>query len=520
MANWVVVARNEYRIRTSGIRRIRKYFHYIAILIVGVVVGVIAPAIANALVDALDVEGFLISVYAIAMMQVVLFLFFFYFMLFPISNTLKDIETQEYEIFISAPIKPGDVLLGKFIGVLPLYAIGIAIITGFFTAFLIPLGIDFIQISIIIAIFVLTLLSAVWIGTVIAALLRTKLEKSARGRDIGKALPLILALPFIAIMYAIMGGGLQAALADPGTSGIVEAIMRILPSSWGAEIFVLFALNPGNIGAVWFETLTRFGGLILFFIASLWLGARAANRAYSLEATTFTSATAKPEGRFYRTVRSIGGGGSFGTLLVSITKDYGRRFENISKLGYLVGLLILINLFLVGGDDPEGTVIMVIFLLPFLSAFIVGEVTIRGKENLFIYRKAPDGEKRLIRGRLLQGLIIVLPIITVYQILALVRFGQVPLLHSLAFMGFVLLIAGAYIAMSLGLFLMMPVFTDKPVELMGNVMILMVISFGVFVTSLILSPSFQVAAVVMIVMSWILGVAFLSSGRRKLGKIE
>jgi hypothetical protein len=520
MAKWMIVAKNEYRIKTSGIRRIRPYFHYIAILIVGLVVGVFAPAMANAVVNALDIEGFFISVQALALMQVVLFLFFFYFILFPISNTLKDIETQEYEMFISAPIKPGDVLLGKFVGVLPLYAIGIAIITGFFTAFLLPLGIDFIQISIIVAIFVLTLLSAVWIGTVIAALLRTRLEKSARGRDIGKALPLILALPFIAIMYAIMGGGLQAALANSATSEIVETIMRILPSSWGAEMFVLFALNPGDIVAVWVETLTRFGGLILFFIASLWLGAKVANRAYSLEATTFSSATAKPDGRFYRAVKSVGGGGSFGTLLASITKDYARRFENISKLAYMMGLLILINLFMIGSDDPEGSVVMMIFLLPFLSAFVVGEVTIRGKENLFIYRKAPYGEKRLIRGRLLQGLIIILPIVAIYQILALARFTQVPLLHSLAFIGFVLLLAGAFVSMSLGLFLMMPVFSDKPAELMGNVMILMVISFAVFISSLILSPSFQVAGVVMVVVSWMLGISFLSSGRKKLGKIE
>ncbi len=520
MANWLVVARNEYRIKTSSIRRFRKYFHYVAVIIVGIVVVVIAPVVANALIAVLDVEGFFVSVYAISMMQVVLFLFFFYFMLFPISNTLKDIETQEYEIFISAPIKPGDVLLGKFMGVIPLYAIGIAIITGFFTAFLLPLGIDFIQISIIIAVFVLTLLSAVWIGTVVAAILRTKLEKSARGRDIGKALPLVLALPFIAIMYAIMGGGLQAALADPGTSGSVETLMRFFPSSWGAELFVLFAINPGDIGAVWFETLTRFGGLILFFVATLWLGAKAANRAYSLEATTFTSAKAKPDGTFYKSVKSIGGGGSFGTLLVSITKDYARRFENISKLGYMVGLLVLINLFLIEGDDPEGTVVMMILLLPFLSAFIVGEVTIRGKENLFIYRKAPMGERRLIRGRLLQGLIIVIPIVTVYQVLALMRFPQVPLLHSLAFIGFVLLLAVAFVAMSLGLFLMVPVFSDKPAELMGNVMILMVISFAVFISSLILAPTFQIAAALMIAISWILGIAFLISGRRKLSNIE
>ncbi len=520
MPNWLVVARNEYRLRTSGIRRIRRYFHYIAILIVGLIVGIIAPAMANALIAALDVEGFLVSVYAVAMMQVVLFLFFFYFLLFPISNTLKDIETQEYEIFISAPIRPSDVLLGKFMGVMPLYAIGIAIITGFFTAFLIPLGIDFVQISIIIAIFVLTLLSAIWIGTVIAAILRTKLEKTARGRDIGKALPLALALPFVAIMYAIMGGGLQVALSDPGTSGVVEAVMRIIPSSWGAELFILFAVNAGDIGAVWFETLTRFGALVVFFLASLWIGARAASRAYSLEVTTFSSATAKPDGAFYGTLKSIGGGKSFGTLLVSITKDYARRFENISKLGYLVGLLILMNLLLIGSDDPEGTLIMAIFLLPFLAAFVVGEVTIRGKENLFIYRKAPGGERGLIRGRLLHGLIIVLPIVVTYEILALIRFTNVPLLHLLAYLGFQVLAAGAYVAMALGLFLMKPVFTDKPAELMGNAMILMIISFAVFFISILTTSSFQMAAVVIAIASWAIGIAFLNVGRRNLAKIE
>jgi len=348
----------------------------------------------------------------------------------------------------------------------------------------------------------------------------TGLEKTARGRDIGKALPLIIALPFIAIMYAIIGGGLQAALSDPGTSGVVEAIMRIIPSSWGAELFVLFAVNAGDTGAVWFETLTRFGGLVLFFLASLWLGAKAANRAYSLEATTFSSATAKPDGAFYGTLKSIGGGKSFGTLLVSIIKDYARRFENISKLGYLIGLLVLMNLFLIGSDDPEGTLMMAIFLLPFLAAFVVGEVTIRGKENLFIYRKAPGGERGLIRGRLLQGLIIVLPIVIVYQTVALIRFTHVPLLYSLAYLGFQVLVAGAYVAMALGLFLMKPVFSDKPVELMGNVMILMVISFVVFFISILTSSSFQMAAVVMIVASWILGITFLNVGRRNLARIE
>ena len=106
-------------------------------------------------------------------------------------------------------------------------------------------------------------------GSVIAAVLRTKLEKTARGRDIGRALAMIIALPLVALIYAIQFGGLLDALAAPGTGGLISTILSLLPSSWGGEVVVAFAANPGNIGAVSFETLTRFGGLIFFFVAKV-----------------------------------------------------------------------------------------------------------------------------------------------------------------------------------------------------------------------------------------------------------
>jgi len=138
------------------------------------------------------------------------------------------------------------------------------------------------------------------------------------------------------------------------------------PSSWGAELMVSFALHPGDIGSVWFETLMRFGGLILFFVGALWVGAKAADRAYSMETTSFAATSAKPDGTFYKTVKYLGGGKSFGTLLVSIFKDYGRRLENLSKIVYIVGLLIMINVFFGGGDDPTGAMILGIFIFPML----------------------------------------------------------------------------------------------------------------------------------------------------------
>jgi hypothetical protein len=252
-----VVAKNQYRITTSAIRGIRAYFPYLIIGVLSVYVALIAPAIVSPFID--DFLTFIITQAAIPLVQIILFMFFFFLILFPISDTLRELQTGQLEIFLAAPVKPSDVLLGEFLGKMPFYAIAIAVITGTFTAFLTPLGLDMAQIMIIIAVFVVTFLSAFWIGIVIAAVLGTKLGKIAKGKDVGRALAVVIVLPMIAVMYAILGGGLPEALADPGTSEMVRAAFSVLPSSWGAEIFVDFASNPSDIGAVGFETLTRFG---------------------------------------------------------------------------------------------------------------------------------------------------------------------------------------------------------------------------------------------------------------------
>ena len=511
---WLVIARNEYRTTTSGIRPIRPYFPYLVIGLLAVFVAFIAPAFVNLFID--DFLALILSQAAVPMVQIILFMLFFFLILFPISLALREMQTGELEIFRAAPIKPSDVLLGKFLGLTPFYAIFIAVIAGFFTAFLNPLGLDMVQITIIIIIFVVTLLSALWIGTVIAALLRTKLGKTARGKDIGKALSLIIALPAIAVMYAIIGGGLLEALADPGTSGMVKATLGLLPSSWGAEVFVGFASNPGNIAAVWFETLTRFGGLIIFFVAALWLGAKAADRAYSLDFTTFTASRAKPDGAFYQTVKYLGGGRSFGTLLVSIFKDYGRRFENLSKIAYVVGLLVLVGIFFGDYEGPIGAMIMGIFLFPILAAFVVGEVTVRGKENLFICRKAPSGEGRLVKGRLLQGWLVVIPIVAVYATISLILVPQITFISLLTYTGLLVLIVAAYVAFALGLFLLMPVFSEKPAELMVNAMILTMVSAGLLMVSMIVFD----LPLLYLPLIWLLGIVFLYLGKRNLGRIE
>jgi hypothetical protein len=530
-----VVARNEYRIHTSRIRKIRPYFPYLIIGLLAVYVAFIAPSFASLFID--DFLALLLSQAAVAMIQIILFMIFIYFIIIPITQTLREVHAEQLEIFLAAPVKPSDVLLGEFMGQMPFYAIAVTVVAGFFTAALNPLGLDVVQTAIIIAIFVVTFLSAFWIGNVIAALLRTKFGKTARGRDIGRALALLIALPLVALIYGFQFGGIFNALSDPAASSTVKVILGLLPSSWGAEVIVGFASKPGNIGAFGLETLTRFGGLLAFFVAVLWLGARVANRAYSLEPTTFTTSRAKPDGVFYKTVRYLGGSKSFGTLLVSVFKDYSRRLENLSKIAYVVGLIVMMNFFIVGpqlsGENELGMVMplmMVQFMFPILAVFVAGEVTLRGKESLFIYRKTPSGVGRFVKARLIQGWLVVIPIAAAVTAMSTIISPQTTFISLLTNTVLGTLIAATNVAFVLGLFLLMPVFSERSVRYMLNILVVITVSIGLFVGSVLglmvmlpdLDANVRLLYVLLLqtALSGIVGFVFLSLGSRNLSRIE
>ncbi len=530
---WLVVARNKYLIQTSRIRRIRPYFPYLAVGLLAVYVAFIAPAVVDLFID--DFLAFFLSNVAVAMIQIILFMIFFYFTIFPIIYTLQEMQVGKLELFLAAPIKPSDVLLGEFLGQMPFYVIAVTVIAGLFTAALNPLGLDIVQIVIIVLVFVVTFLSAQWIGTVIAALLRTQLGKTARGRDIGRALAIVIALPLVGLVYGIQFGGLLQALADPKMSGTVKNILGLLPSSWGAEVIVNFAQNPGNISAVGLETFTRFGGLVAFFVATLWLGLKAANRAYSLEPTTFIASRARPDGAFYKTVKSLGGGGSFGTILVSVFKDYSRRPENLTYIIYIMCLLVMQNIFMVprtsaDPDEPPVALIMAQLMLPMIAVMVAGEVTVRGKDNLFLYRKAPSGVGRFVNAMLVKSWIMVVPVATTITAVTTLINPQTTFISLLINTGSMSLIVGGNVVFVIGLFLLNPAFSKKSVKLKINGMIAVFVSIGLFVVSLLVFTmgfhstepigGILYIQLLQIALSWVLGIVFLYLGKRKFSRIE
>jgi len=510
---WLVIAKNEYRLSTSWIRSLRRYFPLMVGGFIVFWVFYFAPMMVRSMVG--EFHEMLVSQMAVALFEIILFVFSLFLVLIPVSNALKEEGgVGRVELMLKAPVRPGDVLVGEFLGKTPMYIIFAAVASGLFTALLAPLGLSYLQIGLIILMAFLTCLGSFWVGTVIAAVSRTTIGRTAKGKDLGKALSFILVLPMVAVFYAMLNGNIFALLTDPGTDGMVKALLGLFPSSWAAELIVAFARDPSDIGAVWFLTLTRVGGMLVFMAATLGIGWKITDRAYSLEPTTLGVTVVGRDGFLYRTIRLLGGGGSFGSLLVSAFKDYGRRLENLSQIGYILGLLVIINFTFV--DDVDGAQVMGMLMATVMALFMSSEATIRGKETLFIYRKTPGGVAKFMKAKLLQSWLLVAPVMAAIWGFSAWRFNVAFSVPFLVGMGNALLIAMANAAMSMGLSFVNPAYHQKSPAYIINFQLIAFMAMGAMILPDML---FDMPWLHMPV-AWAVGLVMLYMGYRKLSTME
>jgi len=331
---------------------------------------------------------------------------------------------------------------------------------------------------------------------------------------------MLISLPLVAVMYSAMNGDMLDALQGRGST--LSGSFLLLPSSWGADVILRFLRHPGDVGFDLASMVLGIFGLTAFLIGSIFVGVKLSGRAYDLEPVSFSTAKAKPEGGFYRYVRFLSAKGSFATVVVTVMKDYGRRLENISRVIYILGLVSMMELFMLSslpqGDYVSIALLTITWMMAFLCVFVVGEVTARGKDNLFIYRKAPRGESRLIRARIMQGCIVVQPVAAISALIVLVP-SSVPWMDTILLTLAVVAIATAYVIMSIGLFLLSPSFSERPMEIIGNAISVLAISFFLYVICIVAFGE-PWGLLALLLLSSGIGSILLMAGSRKIKSIE
>ncbi|NHJ15196.1 MAG: hypothetical protein EAX95_16055 [Candidatus Thorarchaeota archaeon] len=474
---WATIARTEFRVMTARFRKKRLHV-LLLILIIGLVWAfVIVPRIMSGFLDlfSAQVQQILQVAYPGVMRAVILILWTMV-LIYPISYSLQEIRIGQWEIILSNNVSTRDLLFGIFLAKIPSYSL----LVLFMAPLLVSPFIIFYEVSIIgqltaylvIAVFVLTTLL---LSTVISTAIQAKLGESARGNDIAKAMGLIIVFVFLLPLYGFLY------LAEAFAELLGLNVFLVLPSTWAADSITWITIYfngqglPSEVTAV-FEGILGLGigsDLILvgvFALAVLILGVVAPDRIFSLEAGARTEAvtTVGKENLVLRAIRRVVPG-SFGSLIVIMLKDFGRKAQNTTKIVYGVSLSIIVPfmLSLSSLTSIQDPVLILVFISFFVGMIlgIMGGVTFGGvgflesKDHLWIIKSAPRGVSRFLAARIIDAFLFAIPM-AMSPVLILAVVIPLPIIDSGIMLLHAYLILCSTILIGIGLTAMNPAYED------------------------------------------------------------
>ena len=518
---WFRVAKTQYRLSTSRFRPIRRYLPGIMLAILIVWIGWMLPSIYDSYSDRF--EPWIVTYTALVVMKFIFLNVFLMLVSLPLVSILQDIKIEELELVRSTPINTGSMFIGEFMGRFPFFAFLIALVAGTFTTLLSPLGLNTLQVILIILILIVLFTMAIWIGNVIAILLRSALMLKPRGKEYANFLAILLIIPSVFVMYAIMGGYLDS-FKDHNKAEQWNSIMKFSPTSWAADVILEFAKHPAQL-SIGNDGYLKLFGLFFVFFAWIWLGRLIADKTYNFEFTSMGRGETKHDGRFYHTIETLGGSQSFGILLKTGFKTYLRNLKNISWIVYAVSIIIALNVFIPAEASLDWPLIQITLLNTLMVAFAVSSITLQGKENLFIFKKTPSGIKDLIWPRLVQYVTIIIPINTILLLWVLSRGYSVSWFNLMGLLAFSIISGIMTILYGIGINLTNPAYNDKSPEYMANIQILIFsLPIGWFFIMIASDIAFdvrrRVTMLVYLIYVSILALFFLWRGIKNLNKLE
>jgi hypothetical protein len=411
MKLWIILARNELRIRTARLKSHRKLF---LLLIFGLFLfwaTYLGPAFFNAVFPEilLAFSGVLELVLGYVL-EYFLMIVFLMFILYPLFTLFRKSEIGIKDIIISSPVKSGDIFLGDFFGQLPFI-------------FLIVLGVGpaavslFSQVNpeltlvhyfaIYLVIFLLMSFSLI-IGTILANWIELKISTNKKIKSSSNSFLLLLSFIVIISFYIFHF------VFNLGYNNLVfKDWLSIFPSFWYSNI-ILYIINPALVESyvvnIWLSLILAIGIPIIVFFFSY----RKAEKFYGFEPQLEKNLVLKEhEGIFFKIIRRITIK-KYRMLVIVQFKNFLRKRENITKLIYSIAFTGVLGLFIfLSLDSPLTSIndyllgelvsipveffdLMVLTIISWMGGLIFGMMMgissiFDSKEILYLYKKAARG---------------------------------------------------------------------------------------------------------------------------------
>ncbi|TFF92584.1 hypothetical protein EU545_00565 [Candidatus Thorarchaeota archaeon] len=456
---WLAIAKAEYYVLTSFMRARRTLYMGVILTLSLVWAVVVAPMLMGAILTSLFpmdfITGLLRVVFPGMMRSLMLFLWLILLM-FPLSQALQEIKIGHWEIFISNNVSTRNIISGTFLGKIPVYGIIVILLAPLLISpFMLAFEVSVFGQLLVYGVLALLSMSTIWLSNLITAVIQARLGDSSRGNDIAKALSMIVAIVVVVPMYGLM-------FFLPSLSEMMGMnAMNIIPSTWFADLVTWSAIAFNGIGvtASEFASVLQFSSIVdgiltgLFVAGTVALGVMAADRIFTIEAGSRTEVvtTVTRENPLLGGIRRVSPG-AFGALVVTSFKDFTRKAQNLSKIGYGLILAIMLPVIMTTLDveyvQLQEMFIMLVVMMSLVGTFpFAGTGFLESKDQLWIIQGAPSGATRFVRSRVVSQAIIcvplaILPTIALYFIMGLSLAEAIMVLGY----GFMAILGGMFIA--------------------------------------------------------------------------
>jgi hypothetical protein len=493
---WFHIAKAEFYVLTAGMRKHRVLTVVILYALAFFWAVYLAPMIIWSFITLLmpiaEIQTLMQIVFPGLMRTVVLFLWVM-LLLFPLAYALQEIKIGQWEIFLSNDVSTRDILVGTFLGKIPLY--------GLVTVFLAPLVISpfmlAFEVSVIGQVLVYTVLAVmvlttIWFSNFITGIIQSKLGDSSRGNDLAKAIAMVISIIVVLPMYGMMFF-MTAWSEILGLNAFL-----ILPSTWSADFISWVTITFNGVGLtgsqiIGFQDVLQLDmlttGLLMggFGLLTVVGGLFASDRIFTISAGVRTEivTTTGRENIFLRGIRKVSPG-VFGALLVTNLKDFLRKAQNLSKIGYGVILAIIMPIIMMS-FELEDLSMMDMFLTIVIMFTMVGSLPFAGtgflesKDQLWIIQGVPKGASRFMQTRIASSMLIIAPVVLIPVITTSIVF-QATITEFLMILGFGFLAAVGGVLCASGVTASNPNYEDtkSPAHQTNMIMSIMIPEFCMF----------------------------------------
>lgn len=487
---WYHIAEAEYFVSTPSLRKHRKLFAGTIFIIAALWAVVLAPMMVGAVIGGIIpmpfIRNMLMSVFPGVMRAAMMFLWVM-LLLYPLSNALQEVKIGQWEIMLSHAVRTRDILIGTYLGKIPLYGLLVlAFAPVFITPFMLAFQVTLFGQVLVYIVIALMVLSTVWLSNFITAVVQARLGQSSRGNDIAKALAILIAVIVIIPMYGLM-------YYLPTLSQLLGMnVFLLMPFAWTADLISWITISSNGIGLsesqiAAFSSVLQINALAsalligAFGLVCVLAGLASADRIFTISAGVRTEkiTTVGRDNLLLRGIRRVSKG-AFGELVTVSLKSFGRKAENLSKVFYGIVLATIMPIMVQQVDpgtfDFFSIALMVGMMIGILGVFpFAGTGFLESKDQLWMIQSAPRGASHFMRARLVSGLLIAVPLALVPTTLVAFMFGMTALEFLLLIVSSCLIVWGA-VMVSMGITARNPNYEDTKspgyqVVIMGSMMI-------------------------------------------------